>query len=202
SLTADQCESVNYINSEADRAMVVVSDLLAFARKTGPRVAAIDLNDLIEQTLRLRKYRLSTSNVDVRLSLAPALRRVQGDDRQLQQVLLNLIVNAEQAMASGSTRRLTISTANRGDRVNIEVRDTGSGMTVDVRNRIFEPFFTTKPEGTGTGLGLSVSYGIIRSHGGSLSVESSPGAGAAFHISLPATEGSPSFFALEENINE
>ncbi len=202
SLTADQCESVNYIKSEADRAMVVVSDLLAFARKTGPRVAAIDINDLIEQTLRLRKYGLSTSNVDVRLSLAPALWRVQGDDRQLQQVLLNLIVNAEQAMASGSTRRLTISTANRGDRVNIEVRDTGSGMTVDVRNRIFEPFFTTKPEGTGTGLGLSVSYGIIRSHGGSLSVESSPGAGAAFHISLPATEGSPSFFALEENINE
>jgi PAS domain S-box-containing protein len=200
SLTADQCESVNYIKSEADRAMVVVSDLLAFARKTGPRVAAIDINDLIEQTLRLRKYALSTSNVDVRLSLAPTLRRVQGDDRQLQQVLLNLIVNAEQAMASGSTRRLTISTADRGDRVSIEVRDTGSGMTVDVRNRIFEPFFTTKPEGTGTGLGLSVSYGIIRSHGGSLSVESSPGAGAAFRITLPATEASPTVFALEENI--
>ena len=122
------------------------------------------------------------------------------DDRQLQQVLLNLIVNAEQAMASGSTRRLTISTADRGDRVSIEVRDTGSGMTVDVRNRIFEPFFTTKPEGTGTGLGLSVSYGIIRSHGGSLSVESSPGAGAAFRITLPATEASPTVFALEENI--
>ncbi len=202
SLTADQCESVNYIKSEADRAMVVVGDLLAFARKTGPRVAEIDINDLIEQTLRLRKYALTTSNVDVRLSLASTLRRVQGDDRQLQQVLLNLIVNAEQAMTSGSTRRLTIRTADRGDRVSIEVSDTGSGMAADVRNRIFEPFFTTKPEGTGTGLGLSVSYGIIRSHGGSLSVESSPGAGAAFRIALPATEASPSVSALEENINE
>ncbi len=199
SLTADQCESVNYIRREADRAMVVVSGLLAFARKTEPRVAAIDINEIIHQTLRLRKYGLSTGNVNVRLSLAPKLRRVQGDDRQLQQVLLNLIVNAEQSMASESTRRLTIRTADRGDRVCIEVRDTGAGMTVDVRNRIFEPFFTTKPEGAGTGLGLSVSYGIIRSHGGSLSVESSPGAGALFRITLPATEASPFVPVLEED---
>ncbi|HUF30348.1 MAG TPA: ATP-binding protein, partial [Gemmatimonadaceae bacterium] len=185
SLTSDQSESVQYIKREVDRAMMVVRDLLAFARKSEPGVAAIDINDIVGQTLRLRAYGLRTSNVDVRLALAPTLRCVQGDERQLQQVLLNLIVNAEQAMASTSTRRLTITTADRGDRVCIDVRDSGSGMSADIRQRIFEPFFTTKPEGTGTGLGLSVSYGIVQSHGGSLSVESSPGAGTTFRISLP-----------------
>ncbi|HUF30008.1 MAG TPA: ATP-binding protein, partial [Gemmatimonadaceae bacterium] len=123
-------------------------------------------------------------------------------ERQLQQVLLNLIVNAEQAMASTSTRRLTITTADRGDRVCLDVHDSGSGISADIRQRIFEPFFTTKPEGTATGLGLSVSYGVVQSHGGSLSVESSPGAGTTFRLSLPVAEASMLDPVLEENTHE
>jgi two-component system NtrC family sensor kinase len=185
-MSADQLESVQYIKREADRAVAVVRDLLAFARKSGPRIGEIDINGIVEQTVRLRAYGLRTGNIDVQMELDPAVRRVHGDERQLQQVLLNLIVNAEQAVAAESLRRLTISTNNVSDRVCIAVSDTGPGMTPEVRTRIFEPFFTTKPEGAGTGLGLSVSYGIIQSHGGSLAVESAPGAGATFRITLPA----------------
>ena len=188
SMTADQLESVQYIKREADRAVAVVRDLLSFARKSGPRITEIDINGMVEQTIRLRAYGLRTGNTDVHTVLDPAIQRVNGDERQLQQVLLNLIVNAEQAKAAGNTRRLTISTSNVGDRVCIAVRDSGPGMTAEVRTRIFEPFFTTKPEGTGTGLGLSVSYGIVQSHGGSLTVESAVGAGSTFRFILP---GSP-----------
>ncbi|MDQ6827563.1 MAG: ATP-binding protein, partial [Gemmatimonadota bacterium] len=185
-LIAEQKESVRLIKREADRAVAVIRDLLTFARKTGPRTVSIDVNDLIEQTLRLRNYGLRTAGVTVDPALASDLWRVRGDDRQLQQVLLNLIVNAEHAMTGAPARRLSIRTRNEFDRVVIEVSDSGSGMSPDVQKRIFEPFFTTKPEGKGTGLGLSVSYGIIQTHGGTLTVRSSAGAGATFRVSLPA----------------
>ncbi|MEP6690997.1 MAG: GAF domain-containing protein [Gemmatimonadaceae bacterium] len=185
-LVAEQKESVRLIKREADRAVAVIRDLLTFARKTGPRTVSIDINDLIEQTLRLRNYGLRTAGVTVALTLASNLWRVRGDDRQLQQVLLNLVVNAEHAMNGTATRRLIIRTRNEFDRVVVEVSDTGSGMSQDVQQRIFEPFFTTKPEGKGTGLGLSVSYGIVQTHGGTLTVRSSAGAGATFRVSLPA----------------
>jgi two-component system NtrC family sensor kinase len=202
SMSADQLESVQYIKREADRAVAVVRDLLAFARKSGPRIGAIDINGIVEQTVRLRAYGLRTGNIDVQMELDPAVRRVHGDDRQLQQVLLNLIVNAEQAMAAESLRRLTIATTNVSDRVCIAVSDTGPGMTPEVRSRIFEPFFTTKPEGAGTGLGLSVSYGIIQSHGGSLAVESAPGAGATFRITLPAVTATVPVAVFNESRHE
>ena len=197
-MTADQLESVQYIKRESDRAVAVVRDLLAFARKSGPRTSEIDVNAMIEQTVRLRSYGLRTSNIEVQLLLDPAVLRVSGDERQLQQVLLNLIVNAEQAMSTSNLRHLGIRTANAGNRVCISVSDTGPGMTSEVRTRIFEPFFTTKPEGAGTGLGLSVSYGIIQSHGGSLAVDSAPGAGATFRITLPAVQPLPSVAVFTE----
>jgi two-component system, NtrC family, sensor kinase len=125
--------------------------------------------------------------VTIETQLDPALARVRGDDRQLQQVLLNLIVNAEHAMASAPVRQMTVTTRNEGSRVVVEIKDTGSGMTPEVQKRIFEPFFTTKPEGTGTGLGLSVSYGIMQSHAGTLSAQSIAGIGSTFRLSLPAT---------------
>ena len=185
-LTEDQREAVQMIKREADRAVAVIRDLLTFARKSGPRAVPIDLNALLEQTLRLRQYGLRTAGVEVVLETAPSLHPLHGDDRQLQQVLLNLIVNAEHAMASTSRRELRLRTLNEGTRVILEVSDTGTGMSAELQARIFEPFFTTKGEGKGTGLGLSVSYGIVQAHGGTLTVLSAPGAGSTFRLSLPA----------------
>ena len=185
-LSGEQKESVTLMKREADRAVSVIRDLLAFARKTGPRSVIVDMNDLVEQTLRLRAYGMRSTGVTLETHLDAGLARVRGDDRQLQQVLLNLIVNAEHAMSSTPMRQLTVRTRNEGSRVVVEIRDTGTGMTPDVQKRIFEPFFTTKPEGTGTGLGLSVSYGIVQSHAGTLSAQSVVGIGSTFRISLPA----------------
>ncbi len=128
------------------------------------------------------------------LSLDPELRLVRGDDRQLQQVILNLVVNAEHAMLGTATKRLAIRTTNESDRVVMEITDTGTGMTPEVQKRIFEPFFTTKPEGRGTGLGLSVSYGIITAHRGTLDVSSARGKGSTFRLSLPAEPHAPPHF--------
>jgi two-component system NtrC family sensor kinase len=186
-LSGEQKESVSLMKREADRAVSVIRDLLAFARKTGPRIVVVDMNDLLEQTLRLRAYGMRSTGVTLETHLDPTLARVRGDDRQLQQVLLNLIVNAEHAMSSTPVRQLSVSTRNEGSRVVVEIRDTGTGMTPEVQKRIFEPFFTTKPEGTGTGLGLSVSYGIMQSHAGTLSAQSAVGIGSTFRISLPAS---------------
>jgi two-component system, NtrC family, sensor kinase len=186
-LSGEQKESVTLMKREADRAVSVIRDLLAFARKTGPRSVIVDMNDLLEQTLRLRIYGMRSAGVTLETHLDPALAPARGDDRQLQQVLLNLIVNAEHAMAGTAIRQLGVVTRNEGSRVVVEIRDTGTGMTPDVQKRIFEPFFTTKPEGTGTGLGLSVSYGIMQSHAGSLSAQSTVGVGSTFRISLPAS---------------
>ncbi|HEU4566011.1 MAG TPA: ATP-binding protein, partial [Gemmatimonadaceae bacterium] len=185
-LTPDQAEAVRLIKREADRAAGVIRDLLAFARKSGPRVGPIDLNAVVEQMLRLRAYAMRTAGITVTTALEPALRPVRGDDRQLQQVLLNLVVNAEHAMMGRDRRLLIVRSRNAGERVIVEIEDTGTGIRPEERGRIFEPFFTTKPEGAGTGLGLSVSYGIVRSHGGELQVESEPGRGSTFRIVLPA----------------
>ena len=150
-LTPDQLEAAQMIKREADRAVSVIRDLLTFARKTGPRSVPIDMNALIEQTMRLRTYGLRTAGIEMKQELAPSLPRVRGDDRQLQQVLLNLVVNAEHALANCPRRIITLRTSAAVGRVIVEVSDTGQGMSVEVQKRIFEPFFTTKPEGAGTG---------------------------------------------------
>ena len=185
-LTPEQREAVEMIKREADRAVAVIRDLLTFARKSGPRSVVVDVNTLLQQTLRLRQYGLRTAGVETILHLDPHLHALHGDDRQLQQVFLNLIVNAEHAMANRQHRTLRLRTANAGSRVVIEVSDNGVGMSSEVQSRIFEPFFTTKGEGKGTGLGLSVSYGIVHSHGGTITVESAPEAGSTFRVTFPA----------------
>jgi signal transduction histidine kinase len=189
SLGEDQRESVRMIKREADRAVGVIRDLLAFSRKTGPRLVAVDINALINQTIRLRGYSLQTAGVQVRPDLDPKLPAIPGDDRKLQQVLLNLIVNAEYAMHRQETRELAVRTtwedAPDGGRVVIEITDTGTGMAPELVKHIFEPFFTTKPAGVGTGLGLSVSYGIVHAHGGMITVRSTPGTGSTFVVTLP-----------------
>ena len=187
-LTPDQLEAAQMIKREADRAVSVIRDLLTFARKTGPRSVPIDMNALIEQTMRLRTYGLRTAGIELRQELEPSLPRVRGDDRQIQQVLLNLVVNAEHAVANCPKRIITLRTSSAAGRVIVEVSDTGQGMTVEIQKRIFEPFFTTKPEGSGTGLGLSVSFGIVQTHNGMLTVHSAPGAGATFRLTLHIDE--------------
>ncbi len=185
-LTGDQRESVQLIKQESDRATTVIKDLLIFARKTERGAGPVDINDVIEQTVRLRSYSLRNAGVQVTLELDPTAPQISGDSQKLQQVLLNIIGNAEHAMLDRPARKLLLRTARDGDRVVITAADTGRGMSADVRRRIFEPFFTTKPAGVGTGLGLSVSYGIIHAHGGTISVDSELDVGSTVSIVLPA----------------
>jgi two-component system NtrC family sensor kinase len=193
-LTADQQEMVEVVQGEAVRASHVVRDLLAFARRTEPAREPVDVTALVERTLRLRGYQAAAARVVVRLELDPALPPVTGDPRQLQQVLLNLVTNAIQAMAGdarGGERVLTVRTrlrtpADPPAQVELELSDTGPGVAPDARARIFEPFFSTKGEGAGTGLGLSVSYGIVSAHGGTIELVPGGTGGATFRVSLPA----------------
>ncbi len=184
-LVGDQRESVQLIKQECDRAKAVIHDLLIFSRKTEPRIGPVDLRDLIDQTLRLRAYPLRSAGIRVALFNDEDVPRVSGDVQKLQQVLINLISNAEHAMADSAERILTIHTTRQADFVVVTVSDTGRGMPPEVRRRAFEPFFTSKPAGVGTGLGLSVSYGIVQAHGGSITVQSEAGVGTTVAVSLP-----------------
>jgi PAS domain S-box-containing protein len=180
----EQRESVQLIKQESDRAKAVIQDLLLFARKTERGTGPVDVNEMLAQSLRLRAYPLRVAGVQVHLELDPGMPKVHGDVQKLQQVLLNVIGNAEHAMQDCAERTLTMRTARDGDNVVISARDTGRGMTPDVQRRIFEPFFSTKA--AGTGLGLSVSYGIIHAYGGTIAVDSEPDVGTTVTIVLPA----------------
>jgi two-component system NtrC family sensor kinase len=184
-LQKEQSESVGLIKREADRAIGVIRDLLLFARKTDARDVPVDINTIVQHTVRLRALASRTSGIEVHMLLDPSNPRVRGDEQKLQQVLLNLLVNAESALAKSKMRHLTVTTQKKGANAIIVVADTGHGMTPAVMQRVFEPFFTTKPPGEGTGLGLSVSYGIIQAHRGSISVDSTPDVGTTFTIALP-----------------
>jgi two-component system NtrC family sensor kinase len=186
-LGTEHRESIEIIRSETQRASQVVRDLLAFARRAPAERSAVDVNELVERSLRLRGFQLTSARVQPVATLDPTLPSIEADSRQLQQVLLNLITNAIQAMTARGSGTLTVRTSHDGRGiVTIEVSDTGMGVSPHARAHIFEPFFTTKPEGEGTGLGLSVSYGIVASHGGEIRVaDTPPGTGATFIVTLP-----------------
>jgi len=174
------------ILESAQRAASIVQNLLSFARKRPLEKRVLNLRELLEKVIKLRAYELRTSNIEVvrRYYKKPIF--VSGDPIQLQQVFINLIANAEQAMYSAhGGGRLTLRTEVKDDQALVHVQDDGPGMPKEVQRRIFEPFFTTKGVGEGTGLGLSVAYGIVREHGGDIWVESEPGKGATFTVSLP-----------------
>jgi two-component system, NtrC family, sensor kinase len=191
-LTAVQRDSIEVIKSETIRASQVVKDLLAFARRSEPKREALDLNAVVARTLRLRGYQLTSNRIVVEADLAAELPSVVGDARQLQQVCLNLVTNAIQAMATRGGGRLEVSTRLDGPHVVLEMRDTGPGIPEVAKPHIFEPFFTTKGEGEGTGLGLSVSYGIITAHGGQIELAASSAAGTTMRVTLPAASQVPS----------
>jgi PAS domain S-box-containing protein len=185
------------IHQAADRAASLTSQLLAFGRRQFLRPKVLDLNGLLHDMEDMLR-RLLGENMELILTLDPQLRPVKADPGQIQQVVLNLAVNARDAMPNGG--RLMLETGNcrldeayaqkhlevrPGDYVMLAVRDNGVGMTAEVRAHLFEPFYTTKEVGKGTGLGLSTSYGILKQSGGHLDVESTPGEGATFRAYLP-----------------
>jgi two-component system, NtrC family, sensor kinase len=184
-LQGEQLESVSLIKREADRAIGVIRDLLLFARKTDARDVPVDINTIVKHTVRLRALASRSTGIEVHTHLDESNPRVRGDEQKLQQVLLNLLVNAESALRDAKVRHLSLITQRRNGAVSIIVSDTGHGMPQSVTQRVFEPFFTTKPPGEGTGLGLSVSYGIIQAHQGTIAVESTEDVGTTFTISLP-----------------
>ncbi len=190
------------IQSSVESASRLTGQLLEFSRGSLRRIELVDLNTLVEGTLLILEGSIDP-NISVQRRLAGDLPPVEGDPGRLQQILLNLLVNARDALPHGGT--ITIETARSqppADRtdsvpaelsfrqwVRISVSDTGDGMDDRTRTRIFEPFFTTKGRGKGTGLGLAVAYGAVRDHGGTIQVDSSPGRGATFHVLLPAAAG-------------
>lgn len=161
----------------------VVQKLLVFARQVPPERKSIDLNQTIRDGLLLLRARCARSGVRVVLQARRNLPEIVGDPSQIQQVVLNLCVNAVQSMRRGGTLR--VATGHAGGGVTLTVEDEGAGMTEEVRRQIFTPFFTTKGVGQGTGLGLSVVHGIVTGHGGSIRVESEPGRGTRFDVYLP-----------------
>jgi signal transduction histidine kinase/BarA-like signal transduction histidine kinase len=178
------------ILSEAERSARIVRNLLTFARKRQTTRAMVDVNQIVRETLALRAYEQRVSNVSVIDALAAGLPQVFADGHQVQQVLLNLIINAEQAMLSANGRGvLVVRTWHDAtqESVILEINDDGPGIPEDVQPKIFDPFFTTKEVGKGTGLGLTVAYAIVQEHGGRIRIESRPNSGASFFVELPVT---------------
>ena len=181
-------DAVGSINKEAKRAAKIISNLLLFARQRPPERTLTDVNQVVLDALELRRYALRTHQIDLHTDLDPDLPHVLADGSQLQQVILNLVTNAEHALREHEgAKRLTITTRKAGDLLRVTVSDSGPGVPHDLQDRIFNPFFTTKKVGEGTGLGLSISDGIVREHGGHLRLASPPGEGAVFVLELPAS---------------
>jgi two-component system NtrC family sensor kinase len=182
-------ENLSKIIKETTRCKNIVKDLLEFARSKEPRKEIIDLNRTLERALDIVEKQAAFQDVRIHKQLAPDLPAVVADANQLQQVFLNIIINGCEAMDGKGDLTLTTAHDSRFKTVSVGVRDTGCGMSSEVKGMIFEPFFTTKEVGKGTGLGLSVSYGIITKHQGTISVDSEPGKGATFTVTLPVGTG-------------
>ncbi|PYO60715.1 MAG: hypothetical protein DMD28_11995 [Gemmatimonadetes bacterium] len=183
----DQRTAAEMIYAEARRASRIVQNLLTFARQHKPERTSTSLNQVLDDALELRGYELRVRGIEVVRDYDEDLPETMADAHQLQQVFLNLITNAEQAMEKrqGNTQRLLVSTRRAGNVIRIEVEDSGPGIPPNLLERIFNPFFTTKPTGSGTGLGLSISLGIVREHEGKIWAENAPTGGAHFTIELP-----------------
>jgi len=184
-------EHLRVIHDQAERAGRIVRNLLTFARKGVPEQTAVDLNDVVVRTSLLIVYELQLHGIELDSELSAETPVVLGDRYELQQVLLNLVTNAVQAVSGlepGKPRRITLSTSRVAGQALLRVRDTGPGVPKDLVPYLFTPFFTTKAPGEGTGLGLSLSYGLIKAHGGVLEYEAPAQGGAEFRVTLPLFE--------------
>ena len=179
-------EDLKIINNEAQRAVKVTRDLLTFARKHAPVKQHNQINNIIEDVLEVRAYLQKTNGIEVERQLDPDLPEIMVDYFQIQQVLLNIIINAEYFMTQAHNKgTLTITTKKQNSSVVISIADDGPGILPENLGRIFDPFFTTKEAGNGTGLGLSICHGIVNEHGGQIYVRSQLGKGATIFIELP-----------------
>jgi two-component system NtrC family sensor kinase len=176
-------KTIEKIVKQTFRASEIVNNLLNFSRTGAAQLVEVDLNTVLEDTLTLVQHPFRTAQVNVVRSYQDTLPAVLGSTTRLQQVFLNLFMNARDAMPSGGM--LEVRTISHNGSVEVEVTDTGGGIPTEHLNRIFDPFFTTKSSGRGTGLGLSVSYGIIKEHAGKVEVRSTPGKGTSFRLEFP-----------------
>jgi two-component system NtrC family sensor kinase len=182
-------DDLNIIHKEAQRSAGIVKNLLTFARKHAPVKQKGRINNIIAEVLKLRAYEQTVNNITLNTDFDPDLPEIMIDHFQMQQVFLNIIINAESAMLGAHNKgTLTITTKKIDGHIKIVFADDGSGIPGKNLNRIFTPFFTTKEVGKGTGLGLSICHGIITEHGGKIYVESELGKGAAFILELPVVD--------------
>ncbi len=178
-----QSKLLEKIARQTFRASEIVNSLLNFSRTSTTELVEVDLNRVVRETVGLIEHQLKNAAVHTEFTLADPLPVIRGNAGKLQQVFLNLFLNARDAMEGGGT--LSVRTSNGGGAVRVEVVDTGQGIPSENLARIYDPFFTTKGARKGTGLGLSVTYGIVREHGGEIEVESQPGAGTRFVLEFP-----------------
>jgi len=208
----DAWHEARQIDEAASRGAVLVRQLLAFSRKQVLAPRDVQANEVVS-SVRGMLQRSIGEDIEFRCELAPDLGWIRVDTAQLEQVLVNLVLNARDAMPDGGT--LTLSTSNvavewedsdslvglmPGEHVEITVSDTGVGMDAETRSHVFEPFYTTKEVGKGTGLGMATAYGIVRQSGGSIVIDSRPGAGTTVHVYLPRVEAPPEAAATTQEI--
>jgi len=177
----DGLEEAEEILRQTERIALITQNMLAFARKQSLHRGMLQVNGLLEEILAQANHLVPLDTVRIERRLDPQLPPVEGDAGRLRQVFTNLIVNALQSMAGSGT--LTVTSRIEDSAVEVAVTDSGPGIVREIRDKIFDPFFTTRA--TGSGLGLSVSYGIIRAHGGTITVDSEKGQGATFRVRLP-----------------
>jgi two-component system NtrC family sensor kinase len=179
-------QDLKRIHTEAERAAKVVQNLLTFARRRQPQKQYSEINEILESALELRAYELKTSNIEVVTHLTPGLSELMLDFHQIEEVFLNIILNAEQALTEAyGGGKLIIKTEERKEYIRTTFSDDGPGIPAENLEKIFDPFYTTKGEKGGTGLGLSVCHGIISEHGGRIYAKSKPGKGTTFFVELP-----------------
>jgi signal transduction histidine kinase/ActR/RegA family two-component response regulator len=186
SLDGDELRhATSTIEQEAQRAGRIVRNLLYSARQHRPRVEPVNINVILERVIEVRRYNLEANGITIEAQLGP-VPELLGDQYQLEQVFLNLVTNAQQALGHGGT--IFIVSEQIGDTVRVSVTDTGPGVPEEIVSRIFEPFFTTREVGEGTGLGLSIAYGIVQAHQGRLTAERAAAGGVRFVVELPLPE--------------
>jgi two-component system NtrC family sensor kinase len=186
------------ILSQGQRAAKIVKNLLSFARQASPEKQVCDLNSILRSVLDMLEYDFRVSNIKVNAELDPPLPETMADPSQIQQVFVNIVNNAHQAMKEQEgPGMLTVRTGHDGERLTIVIGDTGPGIPLEQQSHVFEPFYTTKSETKGTGLGLSISYGIVKAHGGKMEFKSTIGEGTTFIVELPVV-AKPTATAVEE----